>query len=72
MALILFCFLFTDDDGFFNAPGNLVDFSFEKARIMNSIAGELRGPFFTIGDVKDVKAAFEETWAAVVAMISAL
>ena len=40
-----------------------------KAEIVNSITGELRGPFFTIADAKDVPAAFEEAWAGVVAML---
>ena len=51
------------------APGNLQDYAFVKAKIFNSITGELRGPFFTVGDAKDVHAAFKEAWAGVVAML---
>ena len=49
-----------------------MDYAFEKAKIKNPVAVELRGPFFTIGDVKDIPAAFEEAWAGVVAMLNAL
>ena len=57
---------------FLNAPGNLMDFALEKAKIKNPMAVELRGPFFTIGNVKDVAAAFEEAWAGVAAILNAL
>ena len=49
-----------------------MDFAFEKAEIKNPVAVELRGPFFTIGDVKDIEDAFKETWAGVVAMLNAM
>ena len=54
---------------FLNAPGNLVDYAFEVAKIQNSLTGELRGPNFTIDNANDFPAAFEEAWAAVVAML---